>query len=243
MISTEIRIFRAIANLQHEHIIPLRSVQMADPYIIIVMERADQNLADFAANYRKQHEGNVPPEIAVGLIEQVALALDFLSESRFPEISPVRGLQHCDIKPTNILLVGDVVKVADFGLSAWAGWKTHSSGWRGTFPYAAPEVFRGSATRGTDQYALAMTYCELVMGDRPFLRDDAGKQPPPNGYTVDLAQFRVEETPIFARALHPDPSNRYQSCMAFVEGLKRALRSQRNLSITPPPSTFRKNLP
>ncbi len=34
--------------------------------------------------------------------------------------------------------------------------------------YAAPEVFRGQRSRWTDQYALAVSYCEVRGGRLPF---------------------------------------------------------------------------
>jgi serine/threonine-protein kinase len=112
--------------------------------------------------------------------------------------------------------------VADFGLCAGSGWHTHTGGWKGTLPYAAPELFNGAAVPGTDQFALAVTFCEVVMGERPFF-----KGPSPTGLPVDLTRLREREYPILARALHPYPSSRWPSCQAFLAALRKAAHTPR----------------
>jgi serine/threonine protein kinase len=221
MIAGEVRILRGLAELRHPNIISLLGVHASSKYLVLVMERADGNLADLREVYQDQTGGNIPPEHALDLLDQAAEALDFLAEIKLPGVIRAGGLQHCDVKPSNLLLVGDTLKVADFGLCAGSGWQTHTGGWKGTLPYAAPELYNGSATRGTDQYALAVTFCELVMGDRPFFKTD-GKQPPPVGMPLDMTKLREREFPVIVRALHPYPSSRWPSCKAFMQALRKA---------------------
>ncbi len=80
----------------------------------------------------------------------------------------VFSLQHLDIKPENLLILGGRVKVADFGLvkdiqdpsvSLVGGW---------TPVYAAPEVFKGHPSYRSDQYSLAIVFQELLTGVLPF---------------------------------------------------------------------------
>src|SRR5258708_8712564 len=79
-------------------------------------------------------------------------------------------LQHLDIKPQNIFLVHNHVKVADFGLvKDLEGLSASVTG--GVTPvYAAPETFDGWISRFSDQYSLGIVYQELLTGQRPFLR-------------------------------------------------------------------------
>jgi serine/threonine-protein kinase len=236
LISSEIRILRRLSELRHPHIIQLESVLARAHYLILVMERADGNLHDLRQTYLEMTKGNIPPAHALELLEQTAFALDFIAELQLPGIhGPTRGLQHCDIKPTNLLLVGDSVKVADFGLCAATNWQTHKNGWKGTLPYAAPELFEGHATAGTDQYSLAVAACELIMGDRAFW--EAGpSQGPPRRVPLDLTKLRTHEFPVISRALHPSPTRRWPSCQAFVTALRQAMEAPRGRLIRRPES-------
>src|SRR5262249_26353900 len=149
------------------NIIRLHGIYANSHYVILAMERADGNLADLRQAYQEEAGVNIPPEHALEMLEQAAAALDFLAEARLPGLNTgSRGLQHCEVKPTNLLLVGETLKVADFGLCAGTSWHPHGAGWRGTPPYAAPELYGGAAAPGTDQYALAVTFCELVLGEQ-----------------------------------------------------------------------------
>jgi serine/threonine-protein kinase len=226
MIACEVRVLRKLAELRHPNIISLLGVHASTKYLILVMERADGNLADLRDVYVEQTKGNIPPDHALDLLDQAAEALDFLAEIKLPGITNAGGLQHCDVKPSNLLLVGDTLKVADFGLCAGAGWQTHTGGWKGTLPYAAPELYNGAATRGTDQYALAVSFCELVMGDRPFVKNH-GQLPLSTSMPIDLTKLREREFPVLVRALHPFPSSRWPSCRAFMHALREAVLQKR----------------
>jgi serine/threonine protein kinase len=94
----------------------------------------------------------------------------------------------------------------------------------GTTAYAAPEVFKGRLTDKTDQYSLAVTYCELRTGRLPFANvpaafDKAYVPPPP-----DLDALTTSEQPIVARALSSTPQNRWESCAELMSRLTELLR-------------------
>jgi serine/threonine protein kinase len=220
-------VLRGLTGLRHPHIIELLGVHATAHYVVLSMERADGNLEDLRQVYLEETGRNIPSDHAFEMLAQVAAALDFLAELKLPGINPSsRGLQHCDIKPNNLLMVGDCVKIADFGLCAGTSWTTHRSGCRGTPPYAAPELYRGQAAVGTDQYALCITFLKLCTGNRSFwpnLPEDA----PPVGLPVDLSKLREREVPVIARALHPQPGSRWPSCQAFLEALRDASRLAR----------------
>ena len=63
--------------------------------------------------------------------------------------------------------MGTACKVGDFGLLRCPGGpaqKTSSM----TAAYAPPEVFEGKPSRSSDQYSLAVTWCQLRGGLLPF---------------------------------------------------------------------------
>src|SRR5207253_2661480 len=78
------------------------------------------------------------------------------------------SIQHRDIKPQNILLMGGGVKVADFSLVTPLEDSFVELSFVGTVPYAAPEVFQRKVGRWSDQYSLAVTYCHLRGGRLPY---------------------------------------------------------------------------
>lgn len=78
------------------------------------------------------------------------------------------GVVHRDLKPQNILLPADGVKVIDFGISH-ATDLTRTRLTLGTLAYIAPEQARGEpATPAGDVYALGATLCTLATGRAPY---------------------------------------------------------------------------
>jgi serine/threonine protein kinase len=233
LISSEIRVLRGLSQLRHPNFIEFYSVHAFSHYIVLSMERADGNLEDLRQVYLQKTGRNIPPDDTLDLLDHVATALDFLAELKLPGVNQSsRGLQHCDIKPSNLLLVGECVKIADFGLCAGTSWQTHRQGWRGTPPYSAPELYRGQPTTGTDQYALCMTFLQLCTGGRPFWNTDPAHGPP-TGLPVDLTKIRDREVPIITRALHPQPTSRYSRCRDLIAALREINQALR------PPLSFR----
>lgn len=227
LVSSEIRVLRGLSELKHRHFIRMYGVHSTPQHVALSMERADGNLDDLRSVYLEETGKNIPVDHLLELLEQVAEGLDFLAELKLPSVNPSsRGLQHCDIKPTNLLLLGDCVKIADFGLCAGTSWQTHRNGWRGTPPYAAPELFKGQATVGTDQYALCITFLHLCAGDRPFWNPSPSDELP-SGLPVDLTKLRERELPVIARALHPHADSRWPSCRSFIQALREISQSCR----------------
>jgi serine/threonine protein kinase len=225
----EIRILRALSEVGHPNLIRLLGVHACSHYLILCMERADGNLEELRQTYRQVSGRNISPDHLLELLRQAAIGLDYIAGLKLPGFNLAStGLQHCDVKPSNLLLLGDEVKIADFGLCASQGEQTHKHGWRGTIPYAAPELFRGRASPTTDQFSLAVTYCDLVAGDRVLLRSSQlGVE---SGMGVDLSKLRERERMVLERALSPDPTRRWPSCQAFVSALREAANPVRSES-------------
>jgi serine/threonine protein kinase len=93
----------------------------------------------------------------------------------------------------------------------------------GTLQYAAPEVFKGVVTEWSDQYSLAVTYCQLRTGQLPF-------PPPPPRFTStyqrpqpDLWSLPYGERRVLQRALDPVPQGRWPNCREMMEQLSKAI--------------------
>src|SRR5207249_6817043 len=126
----------------------------------IVIELADRTLWDRFRECRAQGQPGIPRAELAGYLEETAEALDLMDS--------LYQLQHLDIKPQNLFLVHNHVKVADFGLvKDLEGMVASVTG--GVTPvYAAPETFDGWVSRFSDQYSLAIVYQEVLTGQRPF---------------------------------------------------------------------------
>jgi serine/threonine-protein kinase len=217
----ELRCLQAVRQLLHPNLIRIHRVWCHLGYVVIAMERADGTLADVQATYRSSFGTAILPEHVCLLLSQAAAGLDFLNARRHLIEGQAVAVQHCDVKPNNLMVFGDTVKLADFGLAALMTGPSMAHRPSGTPGYAAPEVFRGRLSRHSDQFALAVTYCELRSGGMPFaspprtFRPDYFHPPP------DLSALSPKERPIVARALAILPEERWPSCGAFINELSR----------------------
>ncbi len=227
----ELRALEVMKGIRHPNLLPLFGAWQRDGMLVVAMELADGTLLDRLRQARAQGLPGVPRDELLEHLRDAARGLDFLNDYRAPTESGGRpvGVQHKDVKPQNLLLVGGAVKVADFGLAKVLEHSVTAISGGLTPSYAAPEFFNGQATRWSDQYCLAVAYCELRGGKLPFegsvLQIMAGHSLHP----PDLSMLPDEERPAVARALAKKPDERWPSCRAFAEALTEATRT------TPPP--------
>ena len=81
-----------------------------------------------------------------------------------------RGIVHCDVKPSNLLVRGDEVRLIDFGIARYVGERCGEDGTvqcsRG---WAAPEQLRmTAATPAVDVFAWGCLLAQLASGVHPF---------------------------------------------------------------------------
>jgi serine/threonine protein kinase len=193
------------------------------------MELADGSLLDLFDVYKAERGDGMPPDHLLPLMTQAGRALDFLNTEPHMVGGRRVHVQHCDINPANILIFGETIKLTDFSLTTALTGPTKDHRRAGTPAYAAPEVFHGSLTNRTDQYALAVTYCKL-RGALPF------KDTPPaflTSYTrpaPDLSMLTSAERPALARALSPVPEDRWPSCGELIKELHKVTSTRKSAS-------------
>jgi serine/threonine protein kinase len=219
----ELRAVQHIKSIRHPFLLSIDRVEVVQGELLIVTELADQNLHELLQKYRSLGKAGVPREELLAYLREAAEVLDMMN-LKF-------DLQHLDIKPRNLFLVSNHVKVADFGLVnslAGASGKLHLGAI--TPLYASPELFQSKLSRHCDQYSLAIVYQELLTGTLPFAGRNSRQlllqhmQAEPN-----LDPLSLGDRPIIARALAKNPDHRYPSCTAMV----RALAGE----VAPPPSS------
>ena len=217
----ELRALQIIKDIRHPHLLATFGAWQVGRYLIIAMELAERTLLDRFRETAGQGFPGIPvPEIHEHFLD-AARGLDlYLNEPDTPRggTEPV-GIQHRDVKPQNLLLVGGSVKVADFGLARILEHTQTSHTGSMTPAYAAPEFFKKQTFSQSDQYSLAVTYCHLRGGRLPFAGGMAEimaghlLEPP------DLTMLPEGEREAAARALAKEPRDRWGSCRAFVEAL------------------------
>jgi serine/threonine-protein kinase len=219
---TEVRASQTVRSLRHPHLIHLEQVWCSLGYVLVTMELADGSLLDLLDAYRIEYGIPLPAPDVCNYLSQVAQALDFLNGHNHLVEGQRIGIQHCDIKPSNLLLCGEKVKVSDFGLSSLIGSPIKQHRRAGTLDYAAPEVFQGRLSDWTDQYALGVTYVQLRSGKLPFHDTPSSFRQVYVRPTPDLSMLDPLERPVIARALAATPQDRWPTCaemMAHLRGL------------------------
>jgi serine/threonine protein kinase len=151
-----------VKSVRHPFILLLDRFENIDNYLVIVMELADRTLGDRFKECRSQGLPGIPREELLNYLAEAAEVLDLMNSQY--------QLQHLDIKPQNLFLVHNHIKVADFGLvkDTTGGVKLMTITGGVTPVYAAPETFDGKFSRQSDQYSLAIVYQEMLTGHRAF---------------------------------------------------------------------------
>ena len=220
----EIRSLQSIQALDHPNLTRIIQVWSMPGQIVIGMELGDASMFDLMLLYHHDLGQHIDTVKLFGFMCQVAQALDFLNARQHTAEGRLVGYQHADVKPNNLLLFGDVVKLADYGLSATTSGGNTPCPRQGTAEYAAPEVFQGYLTESSDQFSLGVTYYLLRTGAFPYPPPPAPGapkksyvRPPP-----DLTLLPEPERPVVGRALAAIPINRFPTCGDFVAGLMAA---------------------
>jgi len=219
----EIRSIEAVRKVEHPYLIKIEQVWAWQGYIVIAMELADGSLLDLFDAYVTEFSTAIPGEQVCAYLGNAAEGLDFLNSRSHAMDGRRVGFQHCDIKPSNLLLFGETVKVADFGLASPTATSLKFHRRAGTLDYTAPEVFQGRLSDWTDQYSLAITYCFLRGGRLPFTDTPRSFVKTYIRPAPDLTMVpEPERAPVF-RALNPTPQDRWPSCKEFISRLAQVV--------------------
>jgi eukaryotic-like serine/threonine-protein kinase len=213
----ELKALNRIKGVRHPFLLSLERIEVVDGQLLIVTELADGSLKDRFEEHRKANLPGFPRDELLSHLRDAADALDYMNEQH--------SLQHLDVKPENLLLVGGRIKVADFGLVKDLH-DAAASMMGGLTPiYAPPEVFEGRPTRKSDQYSLAIVFQEMLTGVLPF----------PGRTAAQLAAQHLNAKPrltalpendqlVIARALAKKPADRFSSCRELTDALVEAGR-------------------
>ncbi|MGD9525621.1 serine/threonine-protein kinase [Pseudonocardia sp.] len=221
------------ATLNEPHVIPIHRFGEIDGRLFLDMRVVDGD--DLAGLIRR--DGPLAPGRAVGIVEQVASALDAAHAS---------GLVHRDVKPSNVLVRPGPVEFAylvDFGIArALDSTKISLTGTVvGTPAYMAPERFDGDGDHRGDVYALGCVLYETLTGQLAFQaphlfayaqvhQTRAAPRP-----TAVRSELPAGLDPVVAQSLAKDSADRYPSAGALAAAARAALIPP-TTTPTPPPT-------
>ena len=209
---------QAAGSLTHPGIVRVYEHGEAEGYAYIAMEFVEgHSLRDC---FERKVRFNTTQ--AINIVSQLLKALQHAHE---------HGVWHRDVKPGNILLVGDgQVKITDFGIArVEAASSPQTNTIMGTPGFIAPELYLSDAfDHRSDLFAAGVVFYQLLTGVMPFVG------------TPEKVMFRVcYETPLPAsvvarqpslrpfdgvvlKALARSPEDRFASAAEFLEALVSA---------------------
>jgi Tol biopolymer transport system component len=218
-----VREARAVARLEHPHILPLYDFGQEGDYTYIVMKYVPAGtLKDLVA------AGPMDTERAAEIVEHLAQALDYAHD---------QGIIHRDVKPSNVLMDrGTWALLMDFGLAKMVEGSvqlTASGVGVGTPAYMAPEQGQGlTVDRRADVYSLGVVLYEMLTGRVPFDAETPMAvvikhitEPLPMPRAVNPAIPEHVELAIL-KALAKAPQDRYQTCGEMAASLRGAPERQ-----------------
>jgi Tol biopolymer transport system component len=206
---------RVVSSLNHPYICVLHDIGKQDGVDFMVLEHLEGETLE-----ARLAKGPLPLDQVFKYGVQIADALDRAHRS---------GVSHRDVKPANIMLTRDGVKVLDFGLAksmakpgpsddtvtlAMTGEGTVL----GTPQYMAPELFEGKeADARSDIFGFGCVLYQMVTGKRAFdgktrvsvVAAIIGAEPPPMTALQPVTPRALER--LVQGCLVKDPEERYQS--------------------------------
>jgi serine/threonine protein kinase len=221
---------RAIAMLDHPHILPLfdygeENMKGTVLTYMVMPYRVEGSLS----TWLQQRSGSqlISPQESAHFIRQAAAALSYAHSHK---------IIHQDVKPSNFLVRNNEedpnhpdLLLADFGIAKFTSASASMSQTsRGTPTYMAPEQWSGQPVAASDQYALAITAYQLLTGSLPFqgrqeqvmyMHFNAEPKPPSTLNTRLTKEIDV----IILRALAKNPEERFLSISAFSNAFQQTL--------------------
>jgi serine/threonine protein kinase len=206
--------FRALASIQHPHLIKLFESFNDGQVRYFSMELiSGRKLHRWWTSQTQSNRW----ELFRSRMSQIASAIHYLHS---------RGVVHSDIKCNNIIVTGNRAVLLDFGLASFFDPELHpttrvdSDRIAGTLVYLAPEILEGSpSSTASDWYSFGVVLFELITGKLPFTTTERSGQlslPPDDMESLRATQCPQEIADLCYEILKHDPTQRAGAPQVFA---------------------------
>lgn len=219
---------KLLASLNHRHIPKVYDYfQFAGKYYLS-MEYIDG--VDLAVKLEEQ-KSFLPEAQVLDWGRQIATVLFYLHKHEPPIVFR-------DVKPSNIMISSNGVKLIDFGIARHFDQAKKGDTMRiGSPGYAPPEQYAAQTDPRSDIYALGVTLHHALTGRDPTATNTPFLVPPARDINPALSEAAAA---MLARATQLDPSDRYQSALDMKKDIQAILDGKTdgaNIGLAPTQST------
>ncbi len=208
-----------LANLEHRNLPKVIDYFHENGKHHLVMEFVD---GEDLSRILSKSPGPLPEKQVIDWGIQIATVLYFL-HCRKPDPIIFR-----DLKPSNIILSGNIVKLIDFGIARHFSPNKKGDTMRiGSPGYAPPEQYSGQTDPRSDIYSLGVTLYQLITKYDPASTQTPFKFPPIQSINPVASPKLIQ---IIERMIQMEPEKRYQAAI----DVKRDLQMLIGADITSP---------
>ncbi len=195
-------------------------------WLVVAMLLGGQSLHQRMRECISEGRSGIPPKELISYMDESAKGIDFLNAPRHDLGEGPIAIQHSDVKPANIVLIGSSAVVCDFGLARiLTRNQVTATSAAGTPAYMAPEAISRKPSRTSDQYALAVTYYHLRTGCLPM--EDGSLWEVLDAHRQGKLKFGLvhqAEQEVLRKATHLNWEERFDTNVEMVDALREALR-------------------
>jgi serine/threonine-protein kinase len=215
---------RAAASLSHPSLVHVYDSGSDGELHFIVMELLDRHrtLSDLL-----DERGPLPRDEVLRIGEELLAGLAVVHD---------RGLVHCDVKPSNVMLGAGPAKLIDFGIATAPHDGTDGDTSIGSLRFMAPEQLRGEAlTPASDLFSLGALLYQALTGRPPYAgttpeeisaaHADGTVRPPST--LAEGVPGRLDEA--ILQSLRRDPAQRFRSAEAMSVAIGAAIDEGRQV--------------
>jgi serine/threonine-protein kinase PknG len=208
---------RFLAALDHPNIVRIHNFVAHEGAGYIVMEYiGGKSLKAILKDRRDVNSGRIDP---LPVDRAIAYTLSVLPAMGYFH---AQGLVYCDMKPDNVMLSGDSLKIIDLGGVCRAD--DEEAAIYGTVGYQAPEVVESGPTVASDLYTVGRMLAVLLLDFRGYQTTHAHDLP---GSDEQPLLARHESLYRFLlKATATDPIDRFESAEEMAEQLTGVLREE-----------------